>query len=261
MDISAWWNSLDSLLRVLYAIAISASCILTIQIILILIGLSHASGTPDAGDMGGAHPGDLNHSGFNLDGVHHASLDVGGLHQGDLSAGDASGALQDFSGVDAPRQDFAPSHQDASPTAHSDAGALHLLSISGIVSFFTVFGWSAIILYQNGLPGAVAVPVGLGLGYVAMYGAAKLVQFTVRLSEDGSMRLDNALGEPALVYIPIPASGVGEGKVTLTLQEQFVELSAVTDEDKPISCGETVTVVGVRDGALVVKHTIKSIDQ
>jgi hypothetical protein len=87
-----------------------------------------------------------------------------------------------------------------------------------------------------------------------MVGAAKLVQWSIRLQEDGNLVLENAVGQTARVYIPIPAGGGGEGKVTLTLQDQFVELSAVTEEGEVIPFGAPVRVTGVKDGVLTVER-------
>ncbi len=233
MDLQAWWNSLDALMRVLYAIAIPASCALMIQIVLIAIGLGHG-GAPDA-------------LGSHLGGPDHFDFLPGGAHHG-----------VDLTGMDAAGHDFTSAHPDADgmhPAPDSGMSELRLFSISGIVSFFTVFGWSAIILYSNGLYAALAVGGGFALGYGAMFGVAKMVQWSMRLAEDGNLNLDNALGKTATVYIPIPAPGGGEGKVTLTLQGQFVELSAVTEKGEVIPSGALVRVTDLKEGVLVVERT------
>ena len=227
MDIQAWWDSLDALTRVLFAIAIPASCALMIQLVLIAIGLGHA-GAPDGGVDGG-HLGELHH---------HFDFHFTGAHHGEMTGMDAAG------------HDIAHGHPDDG----SGFSELHLFTLSGIVSFFTVFGWSAIILYQNVLWGALSVLFGLALGFGAMFGAAKLVQWSVRLQEDGNLVLENAVGLTAVVYVPIPAMGLGEGKVTLTLQDQFVELSAVTGAGEAIPSGTLVRVTGLKEGALVVER-------
>ena len=247
MDIEAWWNTLDGLMRVLYTIAIPASCALVIQLVLILIGLGHAGGAGgmDAGSLDGAHP----------DGLHPFDFHSGGAH-GDLShgphMGEAYGGLPH--GADADGFGHINGDSVQHPVHEAGMDALRLFTLSGIVSFFTVFGWSSIIMYQNALPGTLAVVFGLALGYGSMYGAAKLVQWSIRLQEDGNLDLDNALGQTAQVYIPIPAAGGGEGKVTLTIQEQFVELNAVTAEAEAIPSGAMVHVTGVKDGVLIVER-------
>lgn len=186
MDIQAWWNTLDTLTRVLYAVAVPATCVLLIQIVLIAIGLGHAGGVDSAhhfGDFGDTH------SGMHLHGTDGAHLF--GAHMGDTGGGVPHGA-------DAPGHAVGDDGDGAQHPAH-EAGmdALRLFTLSGIVSFFTVFGWSSIILYQNALPGVLAVVLGLALGYGAMYGAAKLVQWSIRLQEVGNLVLENAVGQTA----------------------------------------------------------------
>jgi hypothetical protein len=242
VDIQTWWDALDALARVLYAIAIPASCALLIQLVLILIGLGHAGGV-DAGGADGAHP----------DGMHHFDFHFGA--HGDVSHGPHIGEAYNglpSHGADAPGHAGIDGDSAQHPVHDAGMDALRLFTLSGIVSFFTVFGWSSIILYQSALPGALAVISGLALGYGAMYGAAKLVQWSIRLQEDGNLELENAVGQTARVYIPIPAVGGGEGKVTLTIQEQFVELSAVTWEAQAIPSGAPVRVMEVKDGILTV---------
>jgi hypothetical protein len=219
----AWWDSLDTLLRVMYLIAIPSSVVLLIQIVLTIIGFGDA-GAPDAGDASGIDMG-----GLEMDGL-------GGAESADLGF---TSAPMDSATADSVMQSI-------------DPDALRLFSMAGIISFLTVFGWSSIVLYQGGLIGALAVLFGFALGLAAMFGAAKIIQLTVRLSESGNLRLSNAINHTARVYIPIPKAGGGEGKVTLTLQERFTELSAVTDEDAQIPTGTLVRVVGVRGDALVV---------
>ena len=229
-----WWNSMDLLLRILYLIAVPASLILLIQIILTIIGFG---------------------SGPSLD-----AGDASALDMGDLAGVDGSADLSGMDGID---PGFVPPEMDSS-SANSvlqsvDPDALRLFSMAGIISFLTVFSWSAIILYQSGVSGGISVVIGFVLGLFAMYGAAKIIQLTVRFSESGNLRVHNAVGHTARVYIPVPAAGHGEGKVVLTLQGRFSELSAVTDKNEIIPTGALVKVVAIRDDTLVVeKITVSS---
>jgi membrane protein implicated in regulation of membrane protease activity len=68
------------------------------------------------------------------------------------------------------------------------------------------------------------------------------------------MELKNALGSSGTVYITIPPARQEQGKVNLMLDGQYVELSAVTDNQTPIPTGTQVTVVGISGhSTLVVK--------
>ncbi len=237
MNLDAWWGSLDALLRVLYVIAIPSTLLLLVQLILAVVGFSHA-GIPDAGDASGLDAG-----------VSH-DLPPGIPH--DLDAGTPDADLSGISG-----HDFVPGPDASDVPVHAPGiDALRLFTISGIVSFFAVFSWSSILLRMGGVPGAFAVPAGLVPGGAAMYLAAKILQLSGCLTESGNMNLENAVDLTARVYIPIPGARRGEGKVTLVLQDAFVELGAVTDEPESIPSGTAVVVVGVAEGALVVSSDL-----
>ena len=70
----------------------------------------------------------------------------------------------------------------------------------------------------------------------------------------GSRNIGNALGKSGTVYLRIPANREGNGKVNLMLQDTFVELDAVTDEENAIPSGREVVVIGLSgQSTLVVK--------
>jgi len=80
-----------------------------------------------------------------------------------------------------------------------------------------------------------------------MLSIAILLKGTLRLQSDGSVRLPNAIGKPASVYIRVPARRSGRGKVNVTVQECLIEADAVTDGETDIATGMEVTVVGMAD--------------
>ena len=97
--------------------------------------------------------------------------------------------------------------------------------------------------------------IGAVLGALAMYGVAKIIQLTARLASNGTLQMRNALGQTATVYLMIPARGAGQGKVNLTVQERFIEASAITDGAVSLPSGAFVRVVDVRaDNVLVVEQ-------
>ncbi len=227
MGVTAWWEGLGTLLQVLYCVAIPASVVLLIQIVLTLAGFGHDAAGADTGDASGG--GDM------IDMVDMVDVDIA-----DVDFGDAAGT-------------YAHTHTDTGGVdARAGYGALRMFTLEGVVAFLTVFGWTSIIACNSGIPGGLAVFVGFVFGALTMFGVAKLIQLTLRLAGSGNISLKNALGSTARVYIPIPAGGKGEGKVNLTLQERFVEVNAIT-EGKAIPTGAYVRVVDVRADVLVVE--------
>lgn len=218
-----WWGTLDLLSQVLYCIAVPSSVILLIQIVMTIVGFGQSGPGINPDDLSG-----LDSLGDSVD----FDLDISGdagLDFGDPGTGDGG-----------------------SP---SDLGALHLFTLEGIVAFLAVFSWTAILAYQSGVAGTLSVFIGAVLGALAMYGVAKIIQLTARLASNGTLQMRNALGQTATVYLMIPARGAGQGKVNLTVQERFIEASAITDGAVSLPSGAFVRVVDVRaDNVLVVEQ-------
>lgn len=224
-----WWESLSTLVRVLYCIAVPSTLLLLLQTILSISGfggdsdvnISDTSGI-DMGDISGADFGDVG--------------DIGDI--GDL--GDVS--------------DLSADVHDTDIHVHSSYSSLQLFTVQGIVAFLAVSGWVSIAALSSGVPSAGAIPLGLVAGFFAMYGIAKLVQISKKLTENGTIDFRNAIGENATVYIPIPPAGEGEGKVTLTLQGRFMECSAVSNERELLKTGTAVRVTDLNGEVLVVER-------
>lgn len=209
-----WWESLSMFGRVLACIAIPSTLLLLIQTILAMIGI------------GGGEDSD---AGFDADAD--ADADFG-----------TEGADTIF-GNDIP---------DGSDLDTIDAG-LRLLSLRSIIAFSAVFSWTGLLLLRIGSPMWVTVAVSLAAGFVAMLLVAILIRQTMRLQADGTKNIRSALGRTGTVYLRVPATRGGTGKVTLLLGESYEELSAVTDEETDIPSGREVIVIGVSGSSVVVK--------
>ena len=82
-----------------------------------------------------------------------------------------------------------------------------------------------------------------------------LIKAVMKLRNDGNLDNKNALGVSGRVYLTIPPSRTGEGKVNILLQGTYVEMDAVTDEDAPITTGSEVVVTGISgQTTLIVKR-------
>ena len=225
----AWWESLTALERVFAAAAIPATLLLIIQLVTTLIGLGGQDGDADGPDLDGDGVPD----GIDLD------LDGDGVPDGiDL---DGDGVPDEF--YESPEE----------TEVQHEGFNLRLFSFRGIVAFFAVYGWGALAISRSGKPWLVALIVGLILGIAAMFLVAVTMQLFVRLQSDGTVDPGNAVGLAGEVYLSIPPQRQGEGKVNVVIQEKMTECSAVTDEERPISTGEQITVVGVtREHQLIV---------
>jgi len=91
-------------------------------------------------------------------------------------------------------------------------------------------------------------------GTAALLLVAWTFRFAIRMQSSGNVDFKNAIGQTGTVYITVPAALSGRGKVTLTLQERFLELPAMTAAHKPLRPGQLVTVTDlVDDNTLLVE--------
>lgn len=222
---TAWWEGLSVVLKVLYCIAIPATLLLIVQTILTVIGFGNGGG--------GLNPSDT------------SGLDMGG----DISP-DTAGA--DFS-MDTDMPADASVDLDSNSGADTDYGTLRLFTFQGIVAFLATFAWVAIWMVKGGMQLAPSLLLGGICGAIMMYVVAKLLQVSARLAENGTFNIKSTIGENAQVYVTIPPHGESGGKVTLTLERGFVELDAITEDDERIVAGAAVRIVDVRGDTVVVE--------
>lgn len=136
--------------------------------------------------------------------------------------------------------------------AHDGSDGLSLFTIRGIVAFFAIGGWTGIAVDSADGSEALAIILSLLAGSAALFGIAYLFKFALKLQNNGTLSLENAVGKAGEVYIPIPANRKGVGKVMVTVQERLCELSAITSEERDLKTGEYIKVIEAIDDQTVL---------
>ncbi len=139
-----------------------------------------------------------------------------------------------------------------------DGGAdgLALFSLRGIMAMAAVGGWSGLVMYEAGINLTVTVVLAAAFGFMALVGIAYLMKLAARLQQDGTLDLGYAIGKVGTVYIPIPAEMKGSGKISLTMQERFIEVDAMTTCGRKLTTGESVRVTATNENGMVVVEPI-----
>ncbi len=147
-----------------------------------------------------------------------------------------------------------PDHEFDVPSGElSDFGGIRFFSLRAVLAFLTMGGWVAYYASQQGASPLLASVIGIFVGAVTGFLVAYALQQTSKLVSSGNIDYANSIGLMGSVYIPIPAKRQGRGKITLTLQERFVEIDAITDSEKPLRTGTAVRVTGkLSDDTLIV---------
>lgn len=135
---------------------------------------------------------------------------------------------------------------------HGSMGdGLDLLSVRSVAAGTTLFGAIGLWLSSRGWPVLATAPVSVLAGLGAAVATAFVTRQLVRLESDGSLRLENAVGQAGTVYLTVPPRGEGAGRVQFALQGRTVELRAVSEEPAAIPTGAAVVVVSVVDAGTV----------
>lgn len=148
--------------------------------------------------------------------------------------------------------EFDSNADNAEPNA-AIAG-FRFFTVRGMVAFFCIFGWTGVTLYKTSLSVALTIIISVAAGLLAMAVIGLMFYAVKKLQSSGNIKYHNAVGKSAEVYLTIPALRIAKGKVMVLLQERLVEAEAITDEEKKISTGETVKVVGNIGNTLIVKR-------
>ena len=133
---------------------------------------------------------------------------------------------------------------------------MHLFTIRGIISFFMVFGWTGFILTNSGEIGGIAIFfISLATGTLMLFLIALVYYMFEKLSQEGNMNFNDAIGKQGSVYIPIPNRSEGIGKVQIVVNGSLKTLDAIA-KNKSIKTGSQVKVVGIINEMLEVEELI-----
>ena len=91
-------------------------------------------------------------------------------------------------------------------------------------------------------------------GLLMMVIMASIFYFLGKLTESGTLDLQNAINGVGEVYLPLSGNRGNIGKVQIKIQGSLRELEALTDDESDLPTGSVIQVVDViNDSILVVK--------
>ena len=139
---------------------------------------------------------------------------------------------------------------------HGDTDlSFKVLSLQGLTAFFMMFGIFGLAFVAAGWQVIWTVAGGTAMGALAIWLNGLVFNTMLRMQSEGTINLENAIGQDGSVYLSIPAKG--SGQVQVSVQGSLKIYDAISKEKKKISTGEKVKVVGVITGnTLVVEKLI-----
>ena len=168
-------------------------------------------------------------------------LGMGGHHD---AGGDHDLAGHDAGGHDA-GHDAGHDH-DHHGASSATTWFLSVLTFRTVTAGMAFFGLTGLLLTQAQAGPEIALAGGIAAGLAALFIVRWLMQNLTRLNIDGTLHIRKAVGAAGTVYLSIPGSKAGAGKVHVTVGGRLVEYKAVTPETD-LPTGAKVVVVAVVD--------------
>jgi hypothetical protein len=139
-----------------------------------------------------------------------------------------------------------------------DGIGFQFITFKNLVGFFTIFGWIGIASIRNGASMSVTLIAAFLSGLAMMFIMAGIYYLLSSLVDDGTLKVNNAIGRLGEVYMNIPLKGEGFGKIQITVQGSLRTMEAVTNDKEMLKVGSIVKVKDIIDGhILLVTKTTK----
>lgn len=141
---------------------------------------------------------------------------------------------------------------DVSGGISSDTWFVGMLSTRAILAGLAVFGLTGMTLHSQltALQTMLAALAGAG---ATMYLVGFVIRSMHKLVSDGTVRIEDALGQPGTVYLSLEGDRGSVGKVTVRVGSRTMEYPAITSGEK-LATGTPVIVVRILGDMLEVAH-------
>lgn len=131
-----------------------------------------------------------------------------------------------------------------------------LFSFRNLVNFLLGFGWGGISFYSIAPNKTLLIIAAVISGIIFVTVFFVIVKIFLRLAEDNSFKLGQALHKTAEVYLTIPANRTGKGKILISVGGSLRELDALTDEKEPIYSQSTVKIIKIENNNILLVEKI-----
>ena len=134
-----------------------------------------------------------------------------------------------------------------------DGGAgWQFFTYKNVLGFFTLFGWTGLGFLQMGLGLLIAVFFSVIAGLMMMAIMAALFYYISKLHQSGTMIIENAVGHTGEVYLRVPPSREGHGKILVEVQGTLREMDAITDDEKELPTGSVAQVLEIVNNQILL---------
>jgi len=127
-------------------------------------------------------------------------------------------------------------------------GGSNLYTFRNFVNFVLGFGWSAILLQESISSTPLLILLSAVVGVALVAAVMYLFKWLSGMQQSGNINIRKAAaGCEGKVYLTIPASRGGLGKVQITVSGAVREYDAMTECEQPLKTGTSIRVVDALD--------------
>lgn len=130
-----------------------------------------------------------------------------------------------------------------------------LLSMQGITAFFMMFGLVGLTLLRANLHVLITLFGGTIAGLFTVWVLGIIFSQMRRLQSDGTISIDNTIGQKGTVYLTIPATS--SGQVQVAVQGSLKIFDAISKGKNKLATGTPIQVVDVADGKTLIVEKVQ----
>jgi len=130
-----------------------------------------------------------------------------------------------------------------------------LFSLRNLINFLLGFSWTGISFYSTISNSFILFGLAFLVGSLFIYSFFLIIKQVQKLAENNSFQIASTLNKTAEVYLTIPEKKTGKGKIMISVNGSFHELSAMTENEK-IPSGSIIKVVKIENNNILIVETI-----
>lgn len=129
--------------------------------------------------------------------------------------------------------------------------SFQLFSLRNLVNFMLGFGWTGVTFFDSIDNRFVLILLATLIGSLFVAVFFMVIKQLLKLAEDNTVRIQDAVGKLAEVYLFIPAGGMGKGKVQVSIRGSVHEYDAIS-KGASFATGSFVRIVEIENKNLVI---------
>jgi hypothetical protein len=132
---------------------------------------------------------------------------------------------------------------------------LQIFSLRNLINFLLGFSWTGISFYSTLENRFLLITLSFLVGIAFVWLFFLIINQLRKLAEDNSFKITETLNKTAEVYLTIPETRTGKGKVMVSVRGSFHELPAMTEGEK-IPSGSLVRVARIENDSVLIVQPI-----